>query len=467
MKKFLNKFLKSTGFVFISALLLISCDNWIDPQTNIDPDSPADVPMNLMLPAIQQAMGYNLSGNDFVRTTNIWMQQFDGVDRQSYTEARYQLTPADVNNIWNAVYTSLLMNSSILVSKAENTTGKESPYNAGIGRVMIATSLGIATDIFGDMPVREALKGDQNVLKPKFDTQQKIYDTIKVILDKAIVDFGKASSANLVTVKGDVIYAGDVAKWKKAAYSIKARNAMQLSRVNSSAAYADALTAAANGFASIGDDMRVPWEVANKNPINKFMTDRGDIRMGAPFVDLMKSISDPRLPFYVAKDGSGNYTGCIIGSQNSSASAPGPYIAGETSPSMIMSYAELKFIVAEANFMTAKIPEAKAALLEAVKASVTRVTGSATAFTQTWYDTNIGSKPLTLDLIMQQKYIATFGTNQAYADYRRVGLPVIGVPPGAVLPAMPTRYPYPQDEISYNGANVPTVTISDKLWWDK
>jgi hypothetical protein len=42
------------------------------------------------------------------------------------------------------------------------------------------------------------------------------------------------------------------------------------------------------------------------------------------------------------------------------------------------------------------------------------------------------------------------------------------VPPGAVLPAMPTRYPYAQDEISYNGANVPNViSINDKLWWDK
>jgi hypothetical protein len=181
---------------------------------------------------------------------------------------------------------------------------------------------------------------------------------------------------------------------------------------------------------------------------------------------MMKATSDPRLPFYVAKDASGNYTGCVIGTQNGNASSPGAYIAGATASSMIMSYAELKFIVAEASFMTSKLTEAKAALLDAVKASVTRVTGSST-FDQVWYDTNIGSKTLTLELIMQQKYLATFGTNQAYADYRRVGLPVIPIHPGGVLPAIPTRYPYPQDEISYNGANVPNVAISDKLWWDK
>src|SRR5665647_3252038 len=85
MKIFLYRFLKSTGLFVISTLLLLSCNKWIDTKINIDPDSPADVSMNLMLPPIQQAMGYNLAGNDMVLTTNIWMQQFDGVDRQAYT----------------------------------------------------------------------------------------------------------------------------------------------------------------------------------------------------------------------------------------------------------------------------------------------------------------------------------------------------------------------------------------------
>ncbi len=419
-----------------------------------------------MLPAIQQAMGYTLAGNDFILTTNSWMQQLDGVDRQSYTISRYQFQPADVNNVWNSIYTSIFMNTATLIKKAEKTEGKFSPYNAGIGKVMMATSLGIATDLFGDMPFRYALEGNNNMLKPEFDTQEKIYDTIKVILDGAIVDLSKASTENLVAVKGDVIYAGNVSKWKKAAYSIKARNAIQLSKVKTTAAYTDVLAAVSNGFTSNGDDMSIPWESANHNPIFQFMEQRVDIRMGATLVDMMKSLSDPRLPFYAAKDGSGSYTGSVIGSQNGDASKPGAYIAGATAPSILITYAELKFIEAEANFMLNKTTEAKASLAEAVKASVMKVTGS-TTFDQAWYDSKIGSQTLSLELIMKQKYIATFGTNQAYADYRRVGLPVIPVPPGAILPSMPTRYPYPQDEISYNAENVPNVKISDKLWWDK
>ncbi|HCE58519.1 MAG TPA: SusD/RagB family nutrient-binding outer membrane lipoprotein, partial [Prolixibacteraceae bacterium] len=79
----------------------------------------------------------------------------------------------------------------------------------------------------------------------------------------------------------------------------------------------------------------------------------------------------------------------------------------------------------------------------------------------------VASQTLSLELIMKHKYISTFGTNQAYADYRRVGLPVITPHPDGALPAVPTRYPYAQDEISYNTENVPSVAISDKLWWDK
>ena len=465
MKNYLYKSVKLAGLILVSAFIFISCDNWIDTEINIDPDAPADVPMNLMLPAIQQAVGFNVGGNDMVLTTNNWMQQFDGVSRQSLTVARYQYLPSDVNNIWSSIYSSILINSKILIDKAEKTEGKYSPYNAGIGKVLMATTVGVTTDLFGDMPLREALKGDKNVLTPKFDTQEKIYDSIKVILDKAIADFGKTTTENLVAVKGDVMYAGDIAKWKKAAYSIKARHILQTSKVKGTSAYTDALAAAANGFSSNADDMMVPWESANKNPIFQFMEQRGDVRMGATLVDLMKGISDPRIPFYVAKDGGGNYTGSKIGSQNENASKPGNYVAGGTAPSVIMSYAELKFIVAEANFMQNKPTEAAAALAEAVKASVSKVTGA--AMDQAWYDTNVGSKTLSLELIMTQKYIATFGTCQAYADYRRVGLPVMVPHPDGVLPKIPRRYPYAQDEISYNNANVPSVNISDKLWWDK
>ncbi|MGB8359755.1 MAG: SusD/RagB family nutrient-binding outer membrane lipoprotein [Bacteroidales bacterium] len=459
MKKNLNNIIKTVGVTLAFILSLSSCEKWIDTSLNIDPDSPADVPMKLLLPAIQQDLGYEMCGNEIVRTTNIWMQQFDGVDRQSYTEARYQLLPGDVNNLWSAFYPSILMNSKVLAEKAES---QASPYYAGAAKVMIATTLGLATDLFGDMPFSDAFKGTQNVLKPKFDSQEKIYDTLFTILDGAIADL--SSTTNAIALSGDVVFGNNVAKWLKAAYSIKARHLLQLSEVNGNTAYTDALAAAANGFSSNADDYMVPWNSDNHNPIFQFMEQRGDVRMGATLIDMLKASNDPRLSFYALKDDNDEYTGSVAGSENAAASRPGVYVAGATSPSVLMTYAELKFIEAEANFRLGQTAPAQAAFEAAVAASVLKVTGSANA---AWLDTHINGIPVTLELIMTQKYIATFGTNQAFADFRRTGLPVVPVAEGAVIPAMPVRFPYAQEEITYNGANVPSVTLSTKVWWDR
>jgi hypothetical protein len=186
MKNYLYKFVKIAGLMFVSALMFVSCDQWIDTEINTSPDSPADVPINLMLPAVEQTLGFVMCGNDMVLTTNNWMQQVDGVSRQSLDIARYTYLPSAVDNLWSTIYADLLINSSIIIDKSENTEGKSSPYNAGIGKVVMATTLGLATDVFGDMPFSDALKGNQNVLTPKFDTQEQIYTSLYELLDGAV-----------------------------------------------------------------------------------------------------------------------------------------------------------------------------------------------------------------------------------------------------------------------------------------
>ncbi|WP_166435209.1 SusD/RagB family nutrient-binding outer membrane lipoprotein [Christiangramia sabulilitoris] len=446
--------------LFAMLISLTSCEGeWIDSELNIDPDAPSDVPMNLLLPGIQQSMGYNLMGNNSVRTNNIWMQIFDGVSRQSFTEARYQLTPADVNNLWINTYTEMMMNTTILVQKSR-MEGSESPHYTGIGQVMQATTLGITTDLFGDVPFSDAFEGSRGNLTPVYDEQQKVYDTIFTLLDNAVPNLN--SSENTFAVSGDVIYGGNLAKWEKAANSIKARHYLQLSNVLGNEAYTKALAAAQDGFESNADDYLVPFEDSNRNPIFQFMEQRGDIRMGATLVDLLVSNDDPRLEFYVEANGDGEFVGSEIGSQNESASAPGPAIAGTDQAVKLMTYSELKFIEAEAHFRLGQTTEAQAAYEAAVAASLLRVTGEDQS---DWIASNLPG--MTLESILTQKYIDGVGTNQPYADWRRTGLPSLELAPGAVTSSIPTRFPYAQNELDYNRANVPTVTITDKVWWDQ
>lgn len=460
MKKNRNITFKGLTLILSVLVLTISCEKWNDSDINIDPDAPSDVPMGLLLPAIQQSMGYNLVGNNTTRTNNIWMQHFDGVDRQSFTEGRYQSTPADTGNVWFSIYAEMMMNCTLIIDKAQ-TEGSESPNFAGVAQISMATTLGMSSDMWGDMPFTEAFKGGENVLSPVYDSQESIYASINTLLNQGIANLN--NSTNAFDVSGDVIYGGDVDQWIKAANSIRARHALQLTGVNGNAAYTAALAAVSNGFTSNADDMLVPFEDANRNPIFQFMEQRTDIRMGATLIDMMLANDDPRLPFYAEEDADGNYSGSVSRSANADASYPGPNIAAFDASTKLMTYSELKFIEAEARLVLGQ-GDAQAAYEEAVAASVLRVTGEANT---AWLDANINGVTATLSDIINQKYIEGVATNQPYADYRRTGLPILTLAPDGVIGEIPVRLPYPQSELDYNTQNVPTTTLLTKVWWDQ
>lgn len=465
MKKFnlqTSRILKA-GLIVVLVAFISSCEKWIDPELNVDPTAPADVPMSLLIPTIQLDIGYNTLGNDAVRITNIWMQLFDGVARQSFTEGRYQLTSADINNLWSSIYSTQLINAKILIEKANE---QESPYNAAVGQILTAYVLGITTDLWGDIPYSDALKGFNNVLKARYDTQQEIYTSIHSLLDTAIVNLNKPASENLIAITGDVYYKGSAAKWLKAARAIKARHTLQLSKKNGNAAYTAAL-ALTDAFSSNDDNLSCPFTANNQNPLFQMMEQRaGDLVMCSTLLSEMDATSDPRIPFYYGDDANGEISGSDPGSENDKASLPGDYLAGQTATVYLMTYAELKFIEAEAAFQTGDPDRATTAYKAGVAASVLQITGEENT---EWLDANINTEnaaSITLEKIMMQKRHALVGQVQPYNDWRRTGIPSLSLASGATLTAMPQRYPYSQDEIIYNADNVPSIgSLIEKVWW--
>jgi len=461
----MKKILINTGLFALMVLTMASCD-WIDPDINVDPDSPADAPMQFALPAAQTHLGFNLHGNDLVRTTHIWMQLWDGESRQSLTEARYQLTPADINNFWNTIYYDMMMNFKVLIDKSSQE-GFESPHFRGVARVCMAVTLGVATDHFGDIPYSNAFAGEDGVLKATFDTQEQIYVAMQQLLSDAIADLGTTDLENAKPLTGDILYGNDPAMWMRAAYALKARYALNLSEVNGNAAATEALGYLGNAFTGTGDDLEFPFSATHKNPHYAFGDERGDVWMGSTFMDLLNATGDPRTAFYATNEGDG-LIGSIPGSEGAGQGAisrPGDYVAAIDAPVYFMGYAEQKFIEAEANLMLGNAGPALTAWQEGVAASVFKVTG---ATNQAWLDANINNVlSVTLEDIIEQKYMANYGTAQPYNDYRRTGFPVLSLAQSARLNQIPTRFPYAQDELDYNAENTPSVVITDKVWWDK
>jgi hypothetical protein len=448
--------------IFISALLIMlacSCEKWIDPKMNVDPNNPTDVAMPQLVAPIEANLAY-ITGGEIARWDCVWMQQIAGIQSQSAENDIYTLGESDVNNAWSYnLYCPGMISTKILIDKA---TSNNSPHYAGIGKILMAYHLGVTTDQWGDIPYSDAFNGLKLEFQPKYDTQEQIYATIFKLLDEAISDLG-ASSSLFSPDAEDLIYSGDLSKWIKTAYALKARYNMHLAKRNGSSAYSNALAAVGSSFTSNDDDFKFVFGSAynNSNPIYQSEQERpGYYSASATYMDMLSAVNDPRKEVYF--DGT---VGSKPGEPNADAAVIGSAYASSESPVYLISFAELKFIEAEARFkLNASDPLVVTAYNDGLKASLEREG----VYDDTWFNANkITPADISLEKIMNQKYLSSFLQIETWSDWRRTGYPSLALATGAVTSEIPRRLPYPNDERLYNGVNMPQgMTLLSHLWWD-
>ncbi len=451
--------IKFIGIFLLISLMTSSCKKWIDPDINISPNSPSDVTVNFLLPSAEAGIGYAVGG-DLGYGALIWMQQYAGGGNQPWAYDRYNFTQSDIDNVWKwGMYAAPMMDVYQVIQKA---TAEGSPHYSGIAKILMAYSLGNMSDLFGNIPYSEAFLGKND---SHFDSQQQIYASINALLTAGIAELGSATSLRSPGAD-DLIFGGDLDKWIATAWAFKARYALHLSKqLGTTTAYANALTAIQNAMTSNGGDCEIYFGAAanENNPAYQFVQQRPyDIVMGKFFVDTLTSSNDPRLAYFADTTG-GGAVGSAPGQADPSASLPGPYYTSANSPVVFISYVEIKFIEAEAKFLTDK-PGSAAAFNEAVKASIAKVTGGAVASWEAIY-ANETAGSITMNKIMLQKYIALFLQIEVYNDWRRTGIPQLTPAANGVIATIPRRYPYPTSERLYN-PNCPSAVLTDRVSWD-
>jgi hypothetical protein len=308
---------------------------------------------------------------------------------------------------------------------------------------------------------------------PAFDTQESIYEAMLDQLDEAIEDLQRENISN--TGGEDYIYGGDPDAWILAAYSLKARYANRLSNIDPTGSAAEALAAAANGFAARADDFTFDaWEntLGHQNTWYQEEQERRHHCISVTFFDILDGANDPRLPLWFTQ-----VNGEYVPAQNgtSDPDQPGTTYSRITdnviypeAPLPIMTYAELKFIEAECHLRKAS-PDAAAALAAyemGLDSALIQagVDGAAIAAYKAQPEIfPADASGLTTEMIYMQKYIHLwpFGSVEAFAEWRRTGYPTLTNPFET-----PRRFPYPQNEISSNPDNVPDVTPYNGVWWD-
>ncbi|HTQ28563.1 MAG TPA: SusD/RagB family nutrient-binding outer membrane lipoprotein [Puia sp.] len=459
-----NRNYKIICLFFLAGMILLaaSCKKSFFTDVNINPQAPASVGPNVQLSTVEIALGYTMGG-DLTRFSGMLDQQIFGANSQSQTWYGYGLNPGAFDNLWPDLYTSTMENDYDLMKNAD-----AAGYNvySGVSRILMAYTLQIMVDSWGNIPYSEALRGADN-LHPVYDDAKSLYDTISNLVDMGIAQLNDAKPGSIVPGTEDQIYGGNTEQWIKFGHAIKARLYMHQSKGNASMA-SSAISEIGQSFASNADNAEYLFgnTQTSANPRYQFNRDRpGDeTYSNATIAQQMKALNDPRYPIYFdeANDGLGlDPTGMHFGGLNN-------YYGAVNSPVEFITYEELLFMKAEATItISGDIAAAQVFYDSAIQASMVKL-GVAPAAIATYLAANGTLPPNQAAAIAQigaQEYIALYLNPESWVVWRRTGSPTL-------LPVtgndVPRRLLYPQSEYSYNGDHVPAnVTLfSPVIFWD-
>ena len=297
--------------IIVSLLFLsitFSCKDLSELNENPNGVGPESVNPNLVLPTVltEAAKLY----------VNLGYQDIAGVVQHTQKDA-WSSGHNDYDwggdQSWNAYY-DVLRNNDLLYNRSIDTKFE---FHQGVSLVMKSFMFGLITDLWGDAPYTNALKGEAGAtadILPAFDDQQTIYTGVIADLEKAsaLLSKPKAEYSGIVD-NVDVYYGGDPAKWRKMANSLLLRYYMRISSKLPDVAKAGIEKIAASEaqfpiIASNADDATMSFpgnSEADSWPANAVIDASGSnyrrIKMCATFVNRLEELKDPRLAIWAKK----------------------------------------------------------------------------------------------------------------------------------------------------------------------
>jgi hypothetical protein len=416
------------GAVFFTS----SCSEDFFTEVNDNPNAPDSVVPAALLSSVCGALAYT-QGSDLSRFSSMFTQQTIGVARQAEGWYAYLFTTQDFDNLWGNFYTQVLENNYQLMMQS-----KEKGYHhyTGVAKILMAYSMQLLVDSWGDVPYTEAFTGIAN-LEPAFDDDASLYATMNTLIEEGISTLSNPEGGDLVPGADDFIYGGDIEKWILFAHALKARLAIHLSAGNASKAQ-EALAEVAQSFT--GNEQNAQMFFGNSSttaaPWYQFNTQRGDISFStSTLAAALTSLNDPRYSRLIDEANDGDGLGLAA------------YYGSSSSPVEFFCYDELKFIEAEAVLRTSgDLNVAQAAYQEGIRANMQKL-GVAEADIIAYLSVNgtlSGSAAEAIEQVAYQAWLALYLNPEAWTTYRRTGIPELVAVDGN---AVPRRLLYSQTTI--------------------
>jgi Starch-binding associating with outer membrane len=462
-------------------MMITSCRRDLS-ELNKNPKGPLEAPSYAFFTSGQRQLvntitSTNVNLNNFRLTSQYWTQT------TYIDESRYNFSRRNVyDNLWNALYVNVLSNlneAKRLIPKDVADPDIKKNQLAIVDFMQVYTFYYLVTT-YGNIPYSEALDFSKSF--PKYDDAKTILNDLLTRID---ADIAAMNPAKPGFGGADNIYGGDVSKWRAFANSFKLKMGMTIADSDPAKAKATVESAIQSGvFNSNAQNARFMYlaSTPNTNPVwvDLVQSGRKDFVVGKTIADTMNNLNDPRMKYYFTKDPNGNYSGGIIGSGNgfSNFSKPHSNIALPDYPAVLMDYAEVEFLLAEAVERGLTVGgTAEEHYNKAITASINFWGGDNNesllylAQPSVQYTTAAGNWQKKIGM---QKWIALYNRGwDGWIEFRRLDYPQLQPATGAIS-VFPKRYRYPVNEQNVNKANYDQAAaaiggdaVATKLFWDK
>lgn len=471
------------GAGIVSLFTVASCDKIKDfKDINNDQNQTTTPIPSALLTNVESNMGAQLGFDAGGINTGggLYAQYFS---ETQYTEvSRYNKPTYNYDTYYSGAIEDL--QNIINYNSDPATAGTAAAYGSNnnqiaIARIIKAHYIKLLTDAVGDLPYFDALKGNTGVISAKYDPQQAIYTDLVKELKEAVEQFD-----NGTTVQGDVIFDGDVSKWKKYANSLRLLIALNMQKVDPGTGkteFLDALNNSAGIIADNSDNVTINYPGGNfPQPIYNYyvLTQRLDYAVSKTMTDQLSSTSDPRAAVYASSTKGFPY-GLTRDDAVAFSGANADWarlLAGTNTPS-----ASSWTLISAANIDLAR---AEAAQLGWTSEDVTTLfkNGIQASFDQ-WglgsaasYITTLGVPDM--QKIAVQEWLAFYPNGlEGWDIYRRTGFPTLTPAPNTTG-GIPRRTTYGTNDYSYNSSNVAAAAANytvngqpdsqwGRIWWDK
>lgn len=499
------------SFFIFFLLGVSSCEEGFD-DLNTNQVDPTAIDVAFILN--NAIIGLSFPGGALVYDIGV-VQQIISPNSGVLTGANYnQDNRNSTEDIWIDYYQNVIKHTRDIIAQAQDESKRNNLVQ--MTRIVQSYAFMVLTDAYGDIPYFEGGKGftDQIVL-PKYDPQQNIYPAIIEELTQASAALNETGGTEV----GEVLYGGDINKWKKLANSLLLRAGMRLSKIDPAQAQQVVNAAFQKGLMQSNDDnffIRHDNNYTNGfgNTLNG--TEANNYYLVEPFVNYLKNANDPRLGaiavrYVGAKSGPEQkpdlassdpavQIGMPMGHDNNSivgvaanlglasfydfSQADRARVVKRDAPMFLCTYAQTQLLLAEAAHRGWVSGSAETFYNQGVRAHMEQMADydAGSAISTEAIDAYLAENPFAptaaLEQINSQYWVASFLNGpEAFANFRRSGFPALApnpFPSQDIVGDFIRRLTYPSSEIAVNTANVNEAiarmgadNLDTRVWWDK